>query len=198
MTPAQQRLYFYDSLEIIMPRLLPVQREHASGALAETLGALQRKLGKVPNFLATLGHAPAALHGYLGLAETLSGGRLTPLQREVIALAVGQANACRYCVAAHSQIGKSIGLSDAAIAEARGARSEDPQTAEIARLAVLILRRRGALSESDLAGLHDAGIDDALVVEIIAHVALNTLSNYVNRFVGTHVDFPEIAWDGAE
>ena len=35
------------------------------------------------------------------------------------------------------------------------------------------------------------------IVEIILHVALNTLTNYVNSALGTEVDFPVVAPTGA-
>jgi len=35
----------------------------------------------------------------------------------------------------------------------------------------------------------NAGYDEGQIVEIIAHVALNTLTNYVNEVLGTEIDF---------
>jgi alkylhydroperoxidase family enzyme len=42
---------------------------------------------------------------YLGFAQALAGGGLPRRLREQIALAVGEANACTYCVAAHTALG---------------------------------------------------------------------------------------------
>ncbi len=38
-----------------------------------------------------------------------------------------------------------------------------------------------------------AGFSDAEIVEIVLHVALNTLTNYVNEVAGTEIDFPAVA-----
>ena len=38
-----------------------------------------------------------------------------------------------------------------------------------------------------------AGFDDAQIVEIVLHVALNTLTNYVNEVAKTEIDFPLVA-----
>jgi len=38
-----------------------------------------------------------------------------------------------------------------------------------------------------------AGYDEAQIVEIIAHVALNTLTNYINEVLETDIDFPHSA-----
>ena len=38
----------------------------------------------------------------------------------------------------------------------------------------------------------DAGFDDGEVAEMIAHVALNVLTNYFNVAVDTPIDFPVV------
>jgi alkylhydroperoxidase family enzyme len=35
-----------------------------------------------------------------------------------------------------------------------------------------------------------AGYDDAQVIEIVLHVALNTWTNYINEVAKTDIDFP--------
>ena len=40
--------------------------------------------------------------------------------------------------------------------------------------------------------LRDAGFDDEDVVEIIAHVALNLFTNYINVALAVPVDFPGV------
>jgi hypothetical protein len=37
-----------------------------------------------------------------------------------------------------------------------------------------------------------AGIDDSLMLEIVAIVALNTLTNYANRLADTEIDSPVV------
>ena len=81
-----------------MTQIAPLTIDTADAATAATLKAVKAKLGMVPNLFATLAHAPAALNGYLGLSETLGTGRLSATQREIVALAAGQANRCQYCL----------------------------------------------------------------------------------------------------
>ena len=40
--------------------------------------------------------------------------------------------------------------------------------------------------------LRDAGFDDEQIVEIVAHVALNLFTNYVNLAFDVPVDFPAV------
>lgn len=37
-----------------------------------------------------------------------------------------------------------------------------------------------------------AGLSDADIIEIVLHVALNTLTNYVNSVAQTDIDFPVV------
>ena len=37
-----------------------------------------------------------------------------------------------------------------------------------------------------------AGYSNAEIVEIVLHVALNTLTNYVNEVAQTEIDFPQV------
>jgi AhpD family alkylhydroperoxidase len=65
----------------------------------------------VPNMTRAMANSPAVLDGYLQLSGALTKGKLPAKTREEIALAVSQANSCDYCLAAHSTIGKMVGLS---------------------------------------------------------------------------------------
>lgn len=175
-----------------MSRIQPIRREKTAGQLAATLDAVKAKIGLLPNLLATLANSEPVLNAYLGLSEALAGGRLSAAQREVIALAVGQANSCQYCLSAHTLIGKSAGLSESAIREARAGRGEGAFNDALARLAVKLVNQRGRLSDDDLGAARIAGIDDSLIVEAIALVALNTLTNYTNHVAATDIDFPVV------
>ena len=56
-----------------------------------------------------------------------------------------------------------------------------------------IVKQRGVLSDDDLKSAAAAGLDDGLVIEIVANVALNTLTNYTNHIAGTDIDFPVVS-----
>ncbi len=60
------------------------------------------------------------------------------------------------------------------------------------RFAVRVVEARGHVSDADIAAVRAAGFSDAQVIEIVLHVALNTLTNYVNEVAGTEVDFPAV------
>lgn len=174
-----------------MSRITALDPAQASGQNAELFAAVKSKLGVVPNLMRTLAHSPAVLEGYLGLSATLAKGALPAAVREQLALAIAEANGCDYCLAAHSLLGKGAGLAPDAILEARRARAADPKTDALLTFAVKVVNKRGQVCDDALAAVREAGASDAEIVEVVAHVALNTLTNYTNNVARTAVDFPK-------
>jgi uncharacterized peroxidase-related enzyme len=176
-----------------MPRVLPIDPAKADSDTQATLDGVKKKIGMVPNLYATFAHSPAVLKAFLGLSETLAGGRLTPAQREIVALSVGQANSCQYCLSAHTMVGKSVGLSEEQIVDARQGTNEAPLEHAVAEVANRIVTQKGWLTDEDVAAARSAGIDDELLLEVIANVSLNLLTNYTNHIVQTDIDFPAVS-----
>ena len=54
------------------------------------------------------------------------------------------------------------------------------------------MESRGGVSNADLEAARGAGADDALIIEIVANVVLNILTNYVNQVAETDIDFPSV------
>jgi len=173
-----------------MSRLTQVSDAQATAKTAQLFRSIENKLGMVPNMMRAMGHSPAALGAYLQFSGTLAGGSLTAAQREQIALTVGQANACDYCLAAHSALGKMAGLSEAQIADARTATAVDSKTAALLQLTRKLVDQHGHVSEDDLQRVRDQGFTDADIAEVVANVALNILTNYFNHVAETDIDFP--------
>jgi uncharacterized peroxidase-related enzyme len=172
----------------------PESIEAATAAAQPLLHAVKKQLGIVPNLFRVVANSPAALEGYLGLNGALAKGTLDAGTRERIALAVAEIDGCDYCLAAHTYLGKNLAkLDDAEIAANREGSSNDAKAAAAVRFAVKIVRERGHIGDADLAEVRNAGFDDAQIIEIVLHVALNTLTNYVNEVAGTQIDFPAVA-----
>ena len=175
-----------------MPNIKPLDPAKADTRTAEALAKVKRKLGVLPNLFTTLANAPAALSGYLQLGEALAGGRLSAQQRELIAVAIAQENACGYCLSAHTAIGKGVGVTEAELNNARHGSAGNAKDGAIVAFAQRVARDRGKVTPSEIEALRNKGIDDGLIIEILAHVALNVLTNYVNLVAGTEIDFPRV------
>jgi len=60
------------------------------------------------------------------------------------------------------------------------------------RFAAKVASLRGHVSGADLQAVRMAGCEDAQVVEIVQHAALNTWTNYINEVARTEIDFPAV------
>jgi len=131
----------------------------------------------------------------LGTTRLLSRseGLLDPKTRERIALAIAEINGCSYCLSAHTYLGKNVAkLDDTEIAANRNGNSSDPKAAAAVKFAARVALERGHVSDADLAAVKAAGYSNAEIVEIVLHVALNTLTNYINEVAQTEIDFPKV------
>jgi len=171
----------------------PATIADAPDASQAGLKAVEGQLGSVPNLFRIVANSPAALEGYLGLNGALGKGQLDAATRERIALAVAEINGCDYCLAAHTYLGSNVAkLTSAEITANRKGTSTDVKAEAAVRFAVDIVQARGQVSAGRVADVRAAGYSDAEIVEIIAHVALNTLTNYVNSVLETEIDFPQV------
>ena len=155
------------------------------------LKAVEKMLGSAPNMFRLIGTSPATLEGYLGLNGALGKGDLNAATRERIALAIANYNGCDYCNSAHTYLGKNLAkLDDAEIEANRSGQSTDAKADAAVRFAVKVAQERGRVSAEDVVEVRNAGYSDAELVEIVGHVALNVLTNYINEVFGTEIDFP--------
>ena len=172
----------------------PATIDAAPAASQPLLEAVKKQLGSAPNLFRLVANSPAALQGYVDLSGALNKGALPAQTRERVALAVAEINGCDYCLSAHTYLAKNLAkLDDAEIAANRRGVSNDPKAAAAVRFAAKVARERGHVSDDDVRTVKLAGYDDAQVIEIVLHVALNTWTNYINNVAKTEIDFPVVA-----
>jgi uncharacterized peroxidase-related enzyme len=175
-----------------MPRISPVLGSADDPAVTAILDDIKARRGKVPNAMATLAQSSAAFNGYHAFSKALMRGRLTSRQREIVALVTAQANACQYCLSGHTQTAATVGLSSSEILNARAGKSGNALDNAIATFAVKLIQHKGLVDDADVAIAREAGVDDGLMVEVIANISLNILTNYNNRLADTEIDFPAV------
>jgi uncharacterized peroxidase-related enzyme len=174
-----------------MSRIPAIHPDAATGRPKELLDAVKQKLGIVPNMTRAMANSPATLDGYLQLSGALAKGTFPPKVREQLALTVAEANGCEYCLAAHSAIGKAVGLTADHVRDARHGAAVDGKTAALLAFARRVVETRGRVADADLAAVRAAGWDDGAVAEVVAHVAVNVFTNYFNNLAETDLDFPK-------
>jgi uncharacterized peroxidase-related enzyme len=177
-----------------MSRLQVIDPSTASGKAKDLLDAVKAKMGLVPNMTRVMANSPAVLESYLNFSGALAGGVLNSKVREQLALLTAQQNHCDYCLSAHTAIGKMVGLNHDQIVAARKGDGSSEKTTAALIFAKRVLDTRGQVGESDLAAVRVAGFSDGEIAEIIAHVALNVLTNYFNVATEVPIDFPNVSY----
>ena len=172
------------------PRVNPVPPEKAPAEVKKLYDTIQQKLHALPNIFKNMGHSPAVLKGYLSLSEAASHTGFSPQLREQIALIIGQTNQCDYCLSAHTTIGKSLGLDEQSIIQARKGHASNSKEDAILQFCKQIVESRGHVTDEQVAKAKNAGVTDTELVEIILLVSLNTFTNYFNHITATAIDFP--------
>ena len=163
--------------------------EQVSPANQALFDSLNKGLGMVPNLYATLVHSEHALGNYLVFQQGKSS--LSAKAREVINLVVSQVNACEYCLAAHTVIGKMNGFSDEQIIEIRrGRASFDPRLDALARLVRSIASERGHADPALVQAFFDAGWTEGNLVDAIVVIGDKTVTNYLHATTKVPLDFP--------
>jgi len=175
-----------------MSRITLIDPTHATGSVEQNLAEIKSAFGMVPNMFRAVANSPSALQSMWGSFGALGGGRLGAKLGEQIAVAVADRNNCNYCLAAHTGLGRKAGATGAEMAEAQAGRSSDPRTQAALAFALKVVGNRAEIDTSDIETLRAAGFDEEEVVEIIAHIALNLFTNYVNVALDVPVDFPGV------
>lgn len=174
-----------------MTRLPLVDPTTATGPASELLGQVKKGMGMVPNMTKAMANSPATLKAYLQLSGALAGGVLDAKTRERIALTMAQANECDYCLSAHTAMAPHYKLSTDEVLQARSGAADDAKTDAILKF-VRAVADRGDVTDEQVAAVRAAGVTDEEIAEIVANVALNTLTNYFNKVAGVEIEFPRV------
>ena len=169
----------------------PATINDAPEASRPMLEIIQNQIGTVPNIFRLVSNSPAALNGLTALQGALVKGKLALATRERIALTMAETNGCKYCLSAHIYTGtKFARLDENEIDANRRGTSNNPKAAVAVEFARALVDARGSVTATEIEKVRAAGYSDEEILEIIAHVALNTFTNYVNEALGTEIDFP--------
>ena len=77
-----------------------------------------REIAYVPNIWKTLAtHPPTLKRIWLGIKTVMAPGRLDPLTKEMIAIAVSATNNCDYCIRSHTATARKLGMDNEMLGE---------------------------------------------------------------------------------
>jgi len=174
-----------------MKTLKPLKLEEANDNSQAIFKAVKSKIGMVPNLYATMGVSDKLLGGFLAFTETLKSGEFTGKEYEAIALATSQANGCAYCLSAHTAIGKMNGFTEQETLDIRDNSIADTKLNVLVTLASELVNQKGHPTELTVDNFFEAGYNETAFAEVIAIVALTTITNNVYHNGGFEIDFPK-------
>ncbi len=177
-----------------MPRLNVVEFETSGGKVREVFDEILGARGWIGNIHRGIANSPAVFDGFWQIHKALKRGKLSPAEAEAVRLIVSEEYACRYCLAAHTMLGKRFGLADSEMLALRRGSPSDPKLRSLAAFVRKLIVPGGQVRDEDIAALRYAGYNDATITEIVFAVALTVFTNLFNRIHDTPLDeiFPPI------
>lgn len=172
--------------------------ENAPQAARPDLETIVDRYGFLPNLYAVFAESPAAVKTYKAISEALEHAALSPLEQQVVFIAVSGENGCTYCVAAHSFLANMCGMSETLLKELRDKQPlSDPKLNALRTFALSVMDNRGWVPEQALQAFVEAGYTKQHVLDVLTVLAQKTLSNYTNHLANTPLDeqFSAYAWD---
>jgi len=180
-----------------MPRSTALKPEQVPADSKPTLDAFTKNIGFTPNTMATFAQSPIAFNAWANLLGSLSKA-LDVKTRDSIGLAVSEVNGCNYCLTVHSFTAQHMAkLPNEDIILARQGHANDPKRDAAVQFARKVIVSRGQVSDADLKAVRDAGYTDANAMEIVALVAMYSLTNFINNVFDPEKDFPAVAPAGS-
>jgi uncharacterized peroxidase-related enzyme len=180
-----------------MPRTADPTSDHVPAESKSTLDTFTRTIGFTPNMMAIFAQSPIAFNAWATLLGSLSKA-LDVKTRDSIGLAVSEVNGCNYCLTVHSFTAEHMAKLPAHdIILARKGHASDPKRDAAIQFARKVIETRGKVSDADLKAVREAGYTDANVMEIVALVAMYSLTNFFNNVFDPEKDFPAVTPAGS-
>ncbi|MCU0761311.1 MAG: carboxymuconolactone decarboxylase family protein [Steroidobacteraceae bacterium] len=176
--------------------------DSAPMAARPLLEATRREWGFLPNLHAVLAESPPTLEGYRDLFALVQRSSFTPVEQQVLYLAVSVHHRCTYCVAGHTYLARAARADEAVIAALRaGTPIPSPRLQALRAFAERVVQERGFAGDAATEAFLAAGFSRAQVLEVVLVIATKTISNYVNHLTHTPAEAfmadPALGWQPA-
>ncbi len=151
--------------------------------------AIRKRLGFVPNLLATFANSSAMLEGYLVLESAFKKSTLTSEEQQIVLFTASVENSCLYCSAIHAAELRGLHI-DPEIIHA----IQTKQPVQNTRIEALIqftralVSQRGFVPEVYKRQFNEAGFSDIAAMEVLMGIALKTMSNYLDHLNPIAID----------
>ena len=180
-------------VEGAMAQLQLVSERGAQGEVGRVYAEIRETLGIsfVPNFFKTLANSPTALRATWEAYRNNSWrGTVPTILKEMMFVAISTARDCRYCEIAHLAFCKQLGADQGtrrSLVENLDALAPR-RSGDVVKFAVKAALTPAAIDSTDYKLLHDHGISDAEVAEILAMTACSVYATTLANSLHLSVD----------
>ncbi len=166
-----------------------LKKEEVSAKNQAVFENLEKSLGFVPNIYAAMAYSDNALKDYLQFSNIKTS--LSPIEKEVVDLAISQVNGCRYCQSAHTAISKMKGLSENQILELRhGKATWDKKLNTLSLISKEIALTKGKVDKATIEAFYNVGYTKENMVDLVMAVGIITVTNTFHNLTNIEIDFP--------
>lgn len=153
----------------------------------EALARSRQSFGAVPEPLARYASSPLMLETALsGLDAFEKRTSLSPLEREVLAMTMGHANGCKFCLALHRRVLRAKQAPPEVVAALEsGAALPEPRLEALRQFVLALLKDHGDVSATIWADFRAAGYGHEQALEVLTGVSVYTLTTLANRLTET-------------
>lgn len=153
--------------------------------------ALRQAVGMIPNLAAGMAESPALLGAFLAVRDLYQNSSFTGAEIQVLSIVAAVENDCGWCVAFHSLMAHKEGVAADAIAALRDGRSPaDGRLGALSDFARVMVRRRGAVHQTELDRFLAAGYTRAAALEVVVGMAFSLMANYAGHLIDPPLDAP--------
>ncbi|GFE65635.1 carboxymuconolactone decarboxylase family protein [Litoreibacter roseus] len=157
-----------------------------------------KSFGRLPSLHGVMAESPGLLEGYQRLHRlAIDGTAFSPDERTVVWMTVNVANACHYCVPAHTAIAHGEKIDQDIIDALRDETPLPNEKLESLRAFTLAVRdAHGRPTAEEIQRFEDAGYGTRAILDVILILAQKVMSNYTNAIFDTPTDdaFAKFAW----
>jgi len=184
-----------------MARIPLIEPEAVDGELDEFYGAVTDMIGRVPNSLRTLAHAPYLAMLMLPFTATAQrewpGVRLSGRIKEMVVIKTSHINGCEYCYAHNTSLGEAAGITHEQIIDISSddymASDRFDEREKAALLWAEHVTRNSARERGDAYEQVKAQFSDAEMVELTLICAVFNMINRINDSLAIDIEVqPEI------
>lgn len=152
---------------------------------AEVLAKVKERYGFIPNLASYVAESPLVLGAILSLSGSFDKTSLSPQEQQVVLLTVSALNGCSYCKTVHTAFGRMSKIDDATLKALIAFEPlPDKKLNALRDFTRKVVEERGWVEADNVQKFIGAGYSKAQVFEVVAGVALKTLTNYCNHLTG--------------